>query len=175
MTMADEASAEAALEAKLADRFSRVLVSAVAVVANRQGEVLFVRQPRGPFAGSWLLPGGGIEQEEDAIAAVRRETLEETGVLVEAFRFVRAYEVFGEWRHGPFHFILLAFAGEVDDTAPPSLDGRESVVVCWATPQQIELHPTDLRMLADAGVRDFSESEIERSLAQAGLRMCGYP
>ena len=46
------------------------------VVLNEKGEVLVVSQ-RG---NAWSLPKGHIEAGEDAIAAARRETLEESGL-----------------------------------------------------------------------------------------------
>src|SRR5215212_4895662 len=105
------------VEQRLIDRFSRVLIGAVTVVSEDQGRVIFIRQPRGPFAGSWLLPGGGLELDETAIDAARRETLEETGVSVPQLDFVGTYEVLGRWEYGAFHFLLMAFAGKVSSQA----------------------------------------------------------
>ena len=59
---------------RLIDRFSRVLIGAVVVVADARGSLIFVRQPRGPFAGSWLLPGGGLELDFRAALALASST-----------------------------------------------------------------------------------------------------
>ncbi len=43
------------------------------------GRVLLLRYAGGPNAGTWTVPGGGCEGEEDFEACARREALEETG------------------------------------------------------------------------------------------------
>ena len=55
------------------------------VVATREPRprVLLIRRKSDPFAGSWALPGGFVNENEPLLAAARRETLEETGVEVD--------------------------------------------------------------------------------------------
>ena len=58
-------------------------VSVSAVVIDDDGQVL-VAQRRDN--GKWQLPGGVLELDESIHQGVRREVLEETGVLVEPER-----------------------------------------------------------------------------------------
>jgi 8-oxo-dGTP pyrophosphatase MutT (NUDIX family) len=48
-------------------------------LVTRQDEVLLVLKSRGPYTGSWDLPGGRIEFGESPESALARELEEETG------------------------------------------------------------------------------------------------
>ena len=77
------------------------------VVKKRSGEVvLFIRRPNGKFLlhtkafypeGVYRVPSGGIKRGEDLIAAVFRETVEETSLTAEIDRFlgIVRYEIVG--------------------------------------------------------------------------------
>jgi 8-oxo-dGTP diphosphatase len=47
------------------------------IIENDAGEILFIRRTDN---GRWGLPAGGMEEEEDITACIRREVLEETGL-----------------------------------------------------------------------------------------------
>lgn len=47
------------------------------------GHVLLVHKARGPYTGLLDLPGGGIEFGEAPEAALRREFIEETGIIID--------------------------------------------------------------------------------------------
>ena len=54
------------------------------------GRLLLVRRARDPYAGSWDVPGGFLEEGERPLDGLRRELREETGLDVEPGRFVDA-------------------------------------------------------------------------------------
>jgi 8-oxo-dGTP pyrophosphatase MutT (NUDIX family) len=65
-----------------------LLPGVAGVVKNSQGEILFQKKPD----GTWSLPAGMIEPDEDPMQALTREVFEETGAQVE---IVRLLGVFG--------------------------------------------------------------------------------
>ena len=87
-------------------------MAAKAVIVNKQGKVLLVREPAknnlGSQHGLYGNPGGRIEPNEDYEVALRREVFEETGLEIEPL-----YPIYvGEWYpniKGVKHHIVAIF------------------------------------------------------------------
>jgi 8-oxo-dGTP diphosphatase len=54
-----------------------------AVITHADGRLLLIKRGNEPGRGLWSLPGGHVEPGESDVAAVAREVLEETGLVVE--------------------------------------------------------------------------------------------
>lgn len=111
-------------------------VAAYALV-RRGDDVLLTRiSARGFHAGSWTLPGGGIDHGESPRAALAREVQEECGVDCEVGEVVEVHDVhFGgtapSGRHEDFHAVHLVFDATVPTTPEPrvtELDGTTDAV-----------------------------------------------
>ena len=67
----------------------RLVVTTIPVTAA--GEVVLIRRGIEPGRGSWAQPGGFLEIDETVTEAAVRETLEETGLIVEPGEIVGLY------------------------------------------------------------------------------------
>jgi ADP-ribose pyrophosphatase YjhB (NUDIX family) len=82
-----------------------------ALIFDEQERVLLVERGKEPLQGWWSLPGGVLEAGETIHAAIRRETLEETGLVVEPVRFVTVFERIMPDAAGrtEYHYVLVDY------------------------------------------------------------------
>lgn len=62
---------------------------AVAIVAEKDGKVIFIKRNVEPAKGMWALPGGFIEQGESVEKAALRELREETGLKAKKAEIIK--------------------------------------------------------------------------------------
>ncbi len=153
-------------------RYERILVAVLTVVPGPGGTITFVRQRNGPFAGNWLLPGGGVEVGECARNAAIREAFEETGCRLHDPVPFAVYEIIGRWPDGPYyHLYMTAFLEPGEHEVQADFKGHNVDGVRQCRIEEMALHSTDYRILVDAGVMSCSESEITMRLAADGITM----
>ena len=77
--------------------------------------VLLVQRGNEPLKGWWSLPGGAVETGEPLEAAVLREVLEETNLVVKVVRFGEIFERLMLDSDGKteYHYVLLDYICEV--------------------------------------------------------------
>ncbi|MEL3972037.1 NUDIX domain-containing protein [Rossellomorea oryzaecorticis] len=68
------------------------IVSAATIVINEQGELLLIKGPR----RGWEMPGGQVEEGESMKEAAIRETIEESGIVVEVTKFCGIFQNVGK-------------------------------------------------------------------------------
>src|SRR5215467_5911737 len=93
--------------------YPAVPILAVSAAIIRDGKVLIVRRaPRGPAAGLYTLPGGGVEVGETLREAVVREIREETALAIEPVALAGYREAISKDDDGRVrrHFVILPFA-----------------------------------------------------------------
>jgi 8-oxo-dGTP diphosphatase len=135
----------------------RPIVGVLGVV-RRDGRVLLVQRARPPSVGKWGFPGGVQELGETIFAAVVRELMEETGLVVEPVETLTALDVVDRDEHGRVrtHYALIAVladwrSGEVN------ID-HEALDFGWFTVDEVEARgaptlPSATRIMALALAR----------------------
>ncbi len=120
---------------------------AVGIICNQK--VLLLQRALSPQEGRWELPGGFLDDGEDARAGARREVLEETRFAIVSLDLFSTYV--GDYDDGKYNTINLCFRAEL---GPGILEtafelSKESTAATW--------HPlnTELPPLAFPWIQDF--------------------
>ena len=87
----------------------------VGAIIFRRDRVLLVERGKSPLKGYWSLPGGAVETGERLEDAIRREVLEETGLVVKPVRVATIFERIMRDVHGEpeYHFVLVDYVCRV--------------------------------------------------------------
>lgn len=135
-------------------------VAAYALVL-RGDEVLLVRiSARGAHAGSWTLPGGGIDHGESPRAAVIREVREECGLECEVGELLDVHDVHFSGtsptgRFEDFHGLHLVFSATVAPGARPTVtevDGTTAEAE-WVPVEEVRSGSRDVLDVVPAALR----------------------
>ncbi|MBA4191893.1 MAG: NUDIX hydrolase [Planctomycetaceae bacterium] len=97
------------------------------VTREAHPRVLLIRRKKDPFAGSWALPGGFVEENERIPDAARRELVEETGVTVADLE--QLYTVGDPGRDPRGWTVSVAYLAQVNpaEMKPVAADDAEAV------------------------------------------------
>ncbi len=140
-------------------------ITAIVACTDAQGRVLLVRQIGGPYAGAWLLPGGGVDAGESLEEGLRREMREETGCEVADVRQVASYEV--DESTQDFKALVHLFTARAIGDAK----AEHGSAVKWASPAESGYHPALRRELADAGLRREDEGALDAVMRSTNVTM----
>jgi ADP-ribose pyrophosphatase YjhB (NUDIX family) len=113
-----------------------------AVVTRGDGQLLLIKRGNEPGRGLWSLPGGRIEPGESDVAAVAREVLEETGLVV------TVGELAGRVQRGRYD-ISDYFATVVSGELAAATDALDAV---WDNPRARVTTPGLVEALASWGL-----------------------
>jgi 8-oxo-dGTP diphosphatase len=91
--------------------------------------ILLIRRKHDPFAGTWALPGGFVDEGETLEEAARRELREETGLDVDDLQQV---QTFGDPGRDPRGWtVAVAFLARVDSKAITPQAADDAAEVGW--------------------------------------------
>jgi len=106
---------------------SRVDVGCGAAVVSN-GRILLVKRRRAPERGCWNLPGGKVDRLERVEDAIRREILEETGLLIRLTRFLQLTQMLGQDGE---HWVSPVWLAEVVEGEARNLEPEKAEAVAW--------------------------------------------
>jgi 8-oxo-dGTP diphosphatase len=140
-------------------------LTAIVACTDDSGRVLLVKQIGGPYAGAWLLPGGGVDEGESIEEGLRREMREETGLELDEITRVATYEV--DERTQDFKALVHLFRA----TARGQARAEDGSAIRWASPTEAGYHPALRRELADAGLRIEDDAALDQALRATNVTM----
>jgi 8-oxo-dGTP diphosphatase len=158
-----ELASELAPPRRVVDNARRL--TAIVACVDERGRVLLVKQLAGPYAGAWLLPGGGVDDGESIEDALRREMREETGCELEDLSSVATYEV--DESTQDFKALVHLFRGRA--VGEPRAEAGSAFR--WAKPGDAGFHPALRRELADAGLRSEDERQLTDAMRSTNVTM----
>ena len=110
------------------ERYWANSVPGAQAVLEHEGRVLLGRRRDDPRAGAWDLPGGFLEEGEDAVAGLRREVREETGLEIEPVEFL------GTWSEPYWRRTVLCLTWLAHVTGGDERPGDDLVELRWFGP-----------------------------------------
>jgi ADP-ribose pyrophosphatase YjhB (NUDIX family) len=134
----------------------RLVVTTIPI--NAAGEVVLLRRGIEPGMGWWAQPGGFLEVDETVTEAAIRETLEETGLIVEPGEIVGLYSrleaavvviafeakvVRGEYRLNPEALEIQAFRPEAIPWHGIAFKTTHWALRDWVRRRRPDIHPDE--------------------------------
>jgi 8-oxo-dGTP diphosphatase len=111
--------------------YPRPALTADAVLVTREPRprVLLIKRKGEPFAGTWALPGGFVNEGETIVAGCIREVQEETGLTVEDLE--QLYAAGDPGRDPRGWTVTVAFLGRVDAATVTPTAGDDAAEIGW--------------------------------------------
>jgi ADP-ribose pyrophosphatase YjhB (NUDIX family) len=100
---------------------------AVGAIVVSDDALLLVQRGKAPGLGQWSVPGGIVEAGETLHAALAREVLEETGIVIEVGEFAGWVERILDG----FHFVILDFFASPRDEDRELTAGDDAADARW--------------------------------------------
>lgn len=131
---------------------SRPIVGVGAVVVDGS-RVLLVKRGRPPLMGAWSLPGGAVEVGETLTAALQREVLEETGLVVSVGPIVDVLDRITTDAEGrvTYHYVLIDYVcTPIGGTLSGGSDALDARFVHGQDLDSFDLSPVTLAVIHKA-------------------------
>lgn len=144
------------------------LVGVGAVIVDG-GRVLLVRRGTEPLRGQWSLPGGLVEVGEALTAALVREVLEETGLIVEAVELIELLDrIHREGDRVRYHYVIADYLCKVVGGSLQA--GSDASDVRWVERAEWNSHPPRRTLSLEPIAVRVIEAGWQRARALENLR-----
>ena len=110
------------------------LVTVGALICDGDGNVLMIQTHK--WSDKWGIPGGKVKWGEDLTDGLRRETLEETGLIIDNIEFITVQEAIkSPVFYKEAHFILVNYTAEANGVKPEVRLNDEAEDYMWISPE----------------------------------------
>ena len=102
----------------------------------KNDKILLVNKVGGPYDGKLDLPGGGPKENETKGETLKREFLEETGLLVESFELFDEDTVVFDWKyknklyhlsHSGTYYMITDYSGKISNNVELDSNNNDSL------------------------------------------------
>ena len=124
--------------------------STAAFILNGQGELLVARRAKEPAKGTLDLPGGFVDNHENAEQGMVREIYEETGITVDPNEVEYLFSIPNIYRYSgmDIHTLDLFFLCRVDDVEVKAAD--DAAELTWLPLREVYVERFGLRSIREA-------------------------
>jgi 8-oxo-dGTP diphosphatase len=150
------------IQQEINQTFGNKLRIRVCGICFKENSILLIKhEPLGEKGYLWAPPGGGMEYNENAKECLRREMLEETGLVVEVKKLLFVHE----YINSPLHALELFFLTEIIDGElikgfDPEMPKEHQIIKEVAFIDLEEISKMDLKVLHGLFSKAKSKTEI---------------
>jgi ADP-ribose pyrophosphatase YjhB (NUDIX family) len=132
------------------------IIGVGAIIIDEWRRVLLVRRDNEPLKGEWSVPGGMLELGEKLRDGVRREVLEETGLVIEPGEVLDVFDSIFTDKEGliEYHYVLIDFLCR--PVSGEAVAGTDVSEVKWASENDlpgVRLRPSTEQVIRKAMAR----------------------
>ena len=132
--------------------YPRHPIVGVGGIVIRGNRVLLVRRGREPLKGKWSLPGGMLELGESLRDGVKRELLEETGLIVRPLEAVAVLDrIEKNGKRIRYHYVIIDYVCRPIGGRLKA--GSDVLDACWVEREETlsyQITPRAVAIIADA-------------------------